>query len=282
LPTAPSASPSDTAPPPLPVHDLAADVQSRVAQAHAELGAKAPVDVVADAFVLADAHPGPVYGASVSLARDALAAYFNGRFSRHPSHAVSVWISTDADSYQAFCRKRRGRECPKKDLGVYDRLTREIFVNAGNGMTTLTHELVHPIVQSDFPGAPEWINEGLGALFEMPVLPRPGEIHGRTNWRLDSLRDALASKAERDRVRIEALFAMSDDAFRKAEEEDLHYAMARYFCQWLDERGQLWGFYQTWRDGFARDPTGETAFAQVVGMTPAQATAPWVEWVREL
>jgi hypothetical protein len=83
-------------------------------------------------------------------------------------------------------------------------------------------------------------------------------------------------------VRIEALFALSDDAFHNAGDEDLHYAMARYLCQWLDERAQLWGFYQTWRDGFARDPTGETTFAQVVGMTPAQATEPWVKWVRQL
>ena len=40
---------------------------------------------------------------------------------------------------------------------------------------TITHELVHPIVESDFPRAPTWIDEGLASLFEAPVLPRPGE-----------------------------------------------------------------------------------------------------------
>ncbi|MDP9003066.1 MAG: hypothetical protein M3O46_23495 [Myxococcota bacterium] len=32
-------------------------------------------------------------------------------------------------------------------------------------------------------------------------------------------------------------------------------AMARYACQWLDDRGALWDFYRAWRDGVMRDPS---------------------------
>jgi len=75
---------------------------------------------------------------------------------------------------------------------------------------------------------------------------------------------------------------MSDEAFRDRD-EDLHYATARYACQWLDEKRVLWDFYHRWRDGYAADPTGEKAFAAVLGgQTPREARASWTAWVRRL
>ena len=66
------------------------------------------------------------------------------------------------------------------------------------------------------------------------------------------------------------------------EDEDLHYAMARYVCQWLDERKMLWPFYRRWRDTFEKDPTGAQAFAEVVGTSPAEANVAWVKCSRGL
>jgi hypothetical protein len=65
-----------------------------------------------------------------------------------------------------------------------------------------------------------------------------------------------------------ALFGMTDASFH-ASDEELHYPMARYACQWLHDRGKLWPFYRRWRDGVTSDPTGENAFAQVMGTTPS-------------
>lgn len=158
---------------------------------------------------------------------------------------------------------------------------RRIVMNAAPGLGTLTHELVHPIVDADFPEAPTWINEGIASLFEAPVLGARGEIHGAKNWRLPRLTRALASKSETSRARLPALFGMPDETFRD-DDEDLHYAMARYACQWLDGRGKLWPFYQAWRDGFAHDPTGAKAFESVTGETPEGASAGWERWVRAL
>jgi hypothetical protein len=154
-------------------------------------------------------------------------------------------------------------------------------MNAGPGIGTLTHEIVHPLVEADFPGAPVWIDEGIASLFEAPVLPRPGEIHGAKNWRLPRLRTALASRKERSEARLDALFGMPDDAFRGTD-EDLHYAMARYACKWLDDRGKLWDFYRAWRDSVAEDRTGEAAFKAAVGMSPADANDAWTAWVKRL
>ena len=80
------------------------------------------------------------------------------------------------------------------------------------------------------------------ALQDVTFDVRPGEIHGAKNWRHPRLKRALSSN-ERDKARLEVLFGMTDETFRD-DAEDLHYAMARYVCQWLDERGKLWPFYQ--------------------------------------
>lgn len=154
-------------------------------------------------------------------------------------------------------------------------------MNVGPGIGTLTHELVHPIVQADFPGAPEWLNEGIASLFEALSMPAPGQIHGVKNWRHPRLLRALRSPKERDRPSLEAPFALDDATFRGAD-EDLHYAAARYSCQWLDQQGKLWSFYRYFRDHRESDPTGEHAFTAVMGKTPAEANAPWAAWVKRL
>jgi hypothetical protein len=101
------------------------------------------------------------------------------------------------------------------------------------------------------------------------------------------LRAALASPAERDGLRLDALFGMLRREFEgdpkhhpsgAAHIEALHYALARSVCVWLDEQGKLWPFYHAWRDGWRDDPTGERAFKSVMGATPKELNALWVEW----
>jgi hypothetical protein len=263
-------------------YDLAADVSRRVALAKTDLGPRATVMVDSDLFVLAGASgwgPGAL-ARSVGLARGALAALYNGRFSTKPTHAISIYLFPAADPYERFCRKVSGEAC-MSPFGFYEPDERRITMNAGPGLGTLTHELVHPLLETDFPEAPTWINEGIASLFEAPVLPRPGEIHGTKNWRLPRLTEGLSSPAERTEARLEHLFGMSDATFRD-EREKLHYATARYTCQWLDSKEWLWPFYRRWRDRVAEDPTGEKSFEAVVGRSPRDASDDWVRWVRSL
>jgi hypothetical protein len=154
-------------------------------------------------------------------------------------------------------------------------------MNAGPGIGTLTHELVHPIVESDFPTAPDWINEGLASLYEGFSLPKDGEIRGHKNWRHPRLLKALKSEAERPYASLRSLFGMTDKEFR-GKREDLNYATARYFCLWLEGQGKLWPFYQAWRDSVATDPTGEKAFRTVMGKSPAELDDTWAAWAKSL
>jgi hypothetical protein len=216
----------------------------------------------------------------VDLVHRALDALYHDRFTERPQTPVAVYLFPKAAPYEAFCKEHLGAPCISP-YGFYRPDARVIVMNAGLGIGTLTHEIVHPLVEADFPDAPTWLDEGIASLFEAPLLPRPREIHGAKNWRLPRLRAALASRRERDTARLEALFGMPDATFRN-DDEDLHYAMARYACQWLDERGLLWPFYRAWRADARDDPTGARSFAAVVGRTPAEATDSWIAWVRRL
>jgi hypothetical protein len=263
-----------------PLYDLPADVAARTSEAKRELGQRAAVETIEDVFVLiAPTGAGPL-GETKALTQQVLEAYFNGRFSKRPTRAISVYLFPDAKPYQAYCKARWSEACGSP-FGFYRPDERRIVMNAGPGIGTLSHELVHPIMEADFPEAPEWLNEGIASLFEALTMPAAGQIHGVKNWRHPRLLRALRSAKERERAGLPALFQLDDRTFRNAD-EDLHYATARYLCQWLDQRGKLWPFYQRYRDHYATDPTGERAFQAVVGKSPTEANGDWAGWVKRL
>jgi len=263
-------------------YDLDADRLARMAEAKRELSEHALVTVESDVFVVAGASgwSQAALQASVKLTRDALAGFFNGRFGRRPGRAISVYLFPSDAPYQGFCKQKWGEGCISV-FGFYRPDERKIIMNAGLGLGTLTHELVHPILENDFPAAPTWIDEGIASLFEAPVMPRPGEIHGAKNWRLPRLRAAFASPTESGIARLDVLFGMSNASFR-GDNEKLNYALARYVCQWLDGRGELWPFFQRWRDHADSDPTGAQSFRAATGMTPSEANDAWTKWAKTI
>lgn len=265
-----------------PAYDLAADRVQILARARTELGADVHATVSQEKFVLIAA-PGwnmAALAASRELTLGALDAFYNHRFGARPAQAVAIYLFPSAAPYQAWCKEHLGGACLSR-FGSYHPDRRVIVMNAGLGLGTLTHELVHPIVEADFPKAPTWINEGIASLFEAPMIPKRGEIHGGKNWRHPRLIRGLSTPAERREARLDRFFTMPEDEFRE-HHEDLHYAAARYVCQWLDQNGKLWPFYQAWRDDYENDKTGEKAFQKVVGKAPAEVHDAWERWVRAL
>jgi hypothetical protein len=241
---------------------------------------------------------GPAADSIAPLLSAALAAFVPARFGRLPSAPITVFLFPSHDDYLAFCRTPytgRDRATCLDSLGIYFHPRRELVVDLARGRNTFLHELSHSLFE-DFPGAPLWFDEGVSTQYEAPDFPadQPGEVHGKSNFRHQRLLDALASPAERGDVRLDALFGMTDEAFvgkhaaTRAEHlrlESLHYSVSREACRWLDARGggggQLWPMYRAWRDGIGVDPTGEAAFARVVGKTPKQANAEWLAWVTD-
>ncbi len=258
-----------------------ASIVDRVADARRDLGASTEVAVVAGVFVVA--HAGG-HGAHVeedrALLSRAYGALQRDGFRTAPDRTVAVYLFSSWLPYDEFCAVRWGARCASP-YGFYARGERLIVIDMALGDGTLTHELVHPLVEADFPGAPTWLDEGLASLFEAPTFDAAGRIHGRTNWRLRRLLAAIGDDHTRPLVRIDRLFGMPDGEFRAGEEVS-NYALARYLCQWLDERGQLWPFYRAFRDGRVTDPDGRAAFRAATGQTPGDAQAEWKAWVESL
>ena len=138
-----------------PPYDLADDVARRARVAKEELGAKTITTVVSDIFVVIGppGWQGGSFESSVSLMRSSMAGYLNNRFGKKPSQAISVYLFPEGKTYEAFCKKKYAAPCIAH-YGFYQPGDRYMVMNIGLGAGTLTHEIVHPLVEADFPDAP--------------------------------------------------------------------------------------------------------------------------------
>jgi hypothetical protein len=263
-------------------HDPFAARRAIVADARRDLGDSTRVELLEPSFVVAaqGAVADETFDEGIDLLARELRALRRSGLEAPLAHDVAIYLFPSWIPYNEFCAVRWGERCASPD-GFYAPSDGLIVVDLGLGEGTLTHELVHPLLETDFPKAPLWLDEGIASLFEAPEFDDAGAMHGRTNWRLVRLENALNDDAQRPFARLDTLFGMSDATFRD-EREPLHYAVARFVCQWLDERGALWPFYRRYRDGVLRDRNGEVAFRAAVGVSPSEAQRTWRAWLESL
>src|SRR5262249_20383835 len=156
--------------------------------------------------------------------------------------------------------------------GYYSAGHHALVMNIATGGGTLVHEIVHPYVAANFPGAKAWLNEGMGSLFEQSDEV-DGRIVGRTNWRLARLKEAIRA---RRLPSFAALTSMSDEAFYASTDG---YAQARYLLYYLQEHGLLRDFYRRYHDGRGDDPTGYKTLCAVLGQPDMEAfQKSWSAW----
>jgi hypothetical protein len=149
-------------------------------------------------------------------------------------------------------------------------------MNIATGGGTLVHEIVHPLMEANFPACPAWFNEGLASLYEQ-CAEREGEIVGLTNWRLAGLQEAL----DAGRVPGFAALCASGDGFYD-DDPGTNYAQARYLCYWLQEHGRLRAYYRSFRSAHAVDPTGLETLRASLGRELADFEGEWGAWVSKL
>ena len=207
---------------------------------------------------------------------------YAGRLAHRPDRAVRVFLYRSPAALALGISQYEGPRPDPPGLGLFDPAKRVILACPDAAGLLSGHEIAHPLVLADFPHAPAWALEGLPSLFEVVDLSIPGEIHGKAHFRLQTLRDALASKdpAIVGSVRLDALFAMTTAASFHEEPEYLHYALARESLRWLDHLGKLWSWWVEFREKILEDPTGVATFTKIVGKSPAAATADWIAWIQ--
>ena len=232
---------------------------------------------VEEPFVVAGNDPPAVLARRAGTVRWAVALLEADFFETRPDRILDVFLWNDAASYRHGVKTLTGSN-PGTPYGFYSSEDDGLFMNIATGGGTLVHELVHPYVEADFPGAPPWLNEGLGSLFEQSS-ERDGHIVGETNWRLEGLQDAI--RAERVPT-FRALSKMNEHAFY-VKDRGTNYAQARYLLYYLQEQGTLRAFYVRFRAARAADPTGYETLVAVLGerdMTAFQKR--WEAWVLKL
>jgi hypothetical protein len=180
-------------------------------------------------------------------------------FQTRPKKILDIYLFHDARSYERGV-KLLTTDAPDTPYGFYSHATGGLYMNIATGGGTLVHEIVHPYVEADFPGAPAWLNEGLGSMFEQSA-EKEGHIVGLTNWRLAGLQKALAHGHAPS---FDALAHMSDTDFYN-DDSGTHYATARYLLYYLQQQGLLRDFYRAFRAARAKDPSGYATLVATLG-----------------
>lgn len=192
-------------------------------------------------------------------------------FERRPDEIIEVWLFRNERTYRRGAKRFFDDE-PETPYGYYSPSARALVMNIGPGAGTLSHELVHPYMEANFPGVPAWFNEGVASLYEQP-RERDGALVGTTNWRLPNLQKELRAG---DTPALASLLSTSSEEFYRADYDA--YAMARFLCQYLQDRGKLHEFYRAFVVDES-DRTGKAALEAVLGGKLDDIDRRWRRWV---
>ena len=179
-------------------------------------------------------------------------------FQKDPLEIIDIWLFADKASYERNARELF-HDQPTTPFGYYAAADHALVMNIATGGGTLVHEIVHPFVRANFPACPDWLNEGLGSLYEQSA-DRDGHICGLTNWRLEGLQASLRRHAVPS---FEELTGRTGRNFY-TEDRGANYAQARYLCYYLQEKGLLVKFYRDFVAGQKDDPTGYATLKRIL------------------
>lgn len=197
-------------------------------------------------------------------------------FAKRPTEPIRVYLFGDALTYRFYAKTLFG-DTGVSRFGYYKSGERALVMNISTGAGTLVHEMVHALMEPDFPQAPAWFSEGLASLYEQCRIENEGLV-GLVNWRLPILKKGLESKTA---LPLGQLIATSREQFLD-ENQGVHYAQARYFCQYLQERHVLKSFYRAFREGHEKDATGAKTLERTLGSGIPEIEKAWLEWVGKL
>jgi hypothetical protein len=195
-------------------------------------------------------------------------------FSKQPDKIIDVWLFRNKTTYRRGAKKFFDDD-PETPYGYYSPSDNALIMNIGPGAGTLSHEIVHPYFEANFPDGPAWLNEGLGSLYEQP-REKDGHMWGTTNWRLPGLQGMIRAKSI---PTVKTLMSTTREGFYEAEYDS--YAYARFLCQYLQDHGKLIEFYKK-LTGDPNDLTGVKALEAVVGMDVTAFDAVFQKWAMTL
>ncbi len=202
-------------------------------------------------------------------------ALYNDFFEDKPDYLIKIYLFKDNKSYRYYSKKLFDIK-PETPFGYYLSGTNSLVMNIATGSGTLVHELVHALIDYDFPDIPAWFDEGMGSLFEACSCGK--HIYGLLNWRLPILQKGLKANKL---LPLKELLATSSDEFYE-DEKNMNYGEARYFCLYMQEKKVLKKFYRLFRDNFDKDPSGLYFVEKVFNEKIDSIEKKWLKWVKKL
>ena len=194
-------------------------------------------------------------------------------FAKRPDKLLEVWLFKNEKAFRKGA-KEFFHDPPDTPFGYYSPDDNALVMNV-DGLGTLSHELVHPYMEANFPDVPAWFNEGLASLFEYPS-ERKGHIIGLVNWRLPGLKQEIKADTLPP---LTTLLKTNSDEFYNATWDA--YAQARYLVYYLQEHDKLHEFFTKFQAD-TDDKTGKTALESVLGEDLATFEPKWRKWVMTL
>jgi hypothetical protein len=247
------------------------DLSGRRTELEAKLRGQGFTVVVEPPFVVVgDESPATVKHHASGILHWSIQLLESEYFKERPNKLIEIWLFRNEKTYRQGAKKFFGDE-PDTPYGYYSSEHDAMVMNIGPGAGTLVHEVVHPYIEANFPGAPAWFNEGLASLYERPT-EKKGHIWGLPNWRLPNLKKQITDKTLPDMAK---LLGTSRDEFYNAEFDA--YAYARYLLLYLQDQGKLTEFYQKFVAD-KKDPTGRTALEAVLGEKLDTFEPRWRKW----
>ena len=198
-------------------------------------------------------------------------------FKRDPSEVVQIWLFKDEGSFLQY-NKALWNASPGTSFGYYLPKQKRMMMNIASGGGTLTHELVHPYIEANFPQSPLWFNEGLASLYEQSYY-KGGKVYGAPNWRLRGLQAVLRADSMPS---LMTMMKTNRSQFLGGNRE-VYYAQARYLMLYLQSRGLLERYYHQFTKNIASDPTGIATLLHLTNyQSMEQLEKNWINYIGKL
>jgi len=250
------------------------DLKARQAALQKRLAGERMTVVIQPPFVIVADEPGAALKRRVNFVKWTTDLIEKDFFTKRPDKLIEIWLFKNERTYRKGAKKYFN-DTPETPYGYYSPEDDALIMNIGPGAGTLSHELVHPYMEANFPAVPSWFNEGLASLYEQP-RERKGHMWGTTNWRLPGLQKMIRDKTIPP---VAKLLETTRDGFYDAPYDS--YAYARFLCQYLQDHGKLRDFYTKFLAD-AKDRTGKTALAAILGQDLASFDAVFQKWALAL
>jgi len=200
-------------------------------------------------------------------------------FTKNPNSIIDIWIFKDRESFINFNHRELNSTSRDDVAGYYMKDKNMLVLDIQTGIGTIIHEMVHAFMDSNFPQAPSWFDEGLASLYEGTISN--GEyLIGDLNWRLPILKATIRANRL---ISFKELMDYNVSEFYSEDRVSINYAHARYLLYYLQNRDLLVDYYREFSTNFKDDPTGYKSLKKILKVEDMDKfTKEWKEYILKL